>query len=57
MSYFVCSGDALAIIDADEEIFNKEHELEIPVSSPNTFTKYLELIYFVFHRNSVKVFF
>ena len=25
-------GNALAIIDADEEIFNKEHELEMPVS-------------------------
>jgi len=28
----VCVGDAAAIIAADEESFNREHELEIPVS-------------------------
>ena len=28
-------GNPLAIIDADEEIFNKEHELEVPVRLNN----------------------
>lgn len=31
-----CVGDAAAIIAADEESFNREHELEIPVcNSPS----------------------
>lgn len=25
-------GNALTVLDADEELFNKEHELEMPVS-------------------------
>lgn len=29
--FICCAGDAAAIIAADEESFNREHELEIPV--------------------------
>ena len=29
---FFHPGNALTVLDADEELFNKEHELEMPVS-------------------------
>lgn len=29
---FFHPGNALAVLDADEDLFNKEHELEMPVS-------------------------
>ena len=35
--WFQYSGDPLAVIDADEEIFNKEHQLEIPVRLSQAF--------------------